>query len=364
MKKAVKILIILAVAALLVALGIRAIKHKKAAEAAMPTAKEYAVVVHTIEPKASQVTLTLPYIAIAENENSATIASKLAARIVFIRHAGDPVRRGETVARLDTTDLEAKLESIDAQIEAAKKGLEARRATLENLKAIHKRTEALLKVKGASVEQYESEASKIAAAEAGVKEALSKIRSLEANRKEILDLLSYAKIVSPVDGTVSKTFANVGDMAMPGKPLMQINAQTGVYLIVRAPRDVHPKAIIYRGKLLKTVDLMHTFNGLEEYRADLGATTLTAGERVDVDVVTYMGQGIQLPMDALLDREGKTYVLAAEGNRTKAMPVTVKARGQEGVVVGEDAIEGKRLIVEKPDILLKLLSGVEIKTIK
>ncbi|WP_456389246.1 efflux RND transporter periplasmic adaptor subunit [Hydrogenimonas sp.] len=364
MKKVIKVLIIVAIVALLGVLGVRAIKQKQAVEAMLPVAKEYAVVVHTIEPKMQRVTLTLPYIAIAENENSVTIASKLAARILFVKHAGDTVRQGEIVARLDTTDLKAKLESINAQIEAAKEALEAKKSMLTNLLAIHKRTEALLRVKGASIEQYESEASRIEAAKAGVKEAFSRIKSLKANRKEILDLLTYAKIVSPVDGTVSKVFASVGDMAMPGKPLMKINAQKGVYLIVRAPRDIRPEAIVYKGQLIETVDLRHTFNGLEEYRADLKVTTLTAGERVDVDVVTYRGKGIKLPMDALLDREGKTYVLAAEGERAKVMPVTIKARGQEGVVIGESSIAGKRIITEKPDILLKLLSGVAIKTIK
>ena len=197
-----------------------------------------------------------------------------------------------------------------------------------------------------------------------MKAALAKVGELKAKRKEIINLLSYAEIKAPISGIVAKTFVTKGDMAMPGKPLLQISSIGGIYLLIRVPQDIKPKALLYKNEKLQITDLLHTFNGLKEYRANLKNSDLSAGERVDIDLITYDAKGLKLPMDALLDKEGKTYVIIAEGKKAKALKVDVIARGEDGVIIDPKGVEGKKVIVEKPDILLKLLSGVEIVTLK
>ncbi|WP_353663155.1 efflux transporter periplasmic adaptor subunit [Hydrogenimonas sp. SS33] len=363
MKKGLRVLIILAVIAILVLLAVRAVKHKKAEEAAIPPAKPYAVVVHTITPQVQKVTLSLPFIALVHNDNDTVVASKLAARVVMIDKPGAKVKRGEPVAKLDTTDLEAKLHALQAQIASAKSGLAAQRKALENLKAIHARTQKLLAVRGASREQYDTETTKIAATEAQIAETKAKIASLRSSVDEVTNLLSYALIKAPVSGTVGKTFVNAGDMAMPGKPLMSITADKGAYLLVRLPGDLKPKALIYQGKRMALYDLHHTFNGLREYRTATLERPLTTGERVDVDIVTFEGEGLKLPVDAVLADGNSHKVLTAEKGHTQIHTVEVKARGEHGMVVAADDLAGKQVIVAKPDVMLRLLTGVPVKAV-
>lgn len=87
---------------------------------------------------------------------------------------------------------------------------------------------------------------------------------------------------------------------------------------------------------------------------------MTSGDRVEVNVVVFNHKAILLPFDALLNRNGKSYVLAAEGNKATAQEVHIIQSAEQGVVVSEN-LEGKKIVVAKPDILLKLVSGYTLK---
>ena len=77
-------------------------------------------------------------------------------------------------------------------------------------------------------------------------------------------------------------------------------------------------------------------------------------------MVVYKGEGVLLPMDTLLNRDGKSYLFLFSGkNKVTPAPVTLKASGQEGVLVG-DRFAGKEIVKAKPDILLRLMGGYPV----
>ncbi len=334
MKKGLKIGIALAVVAVLVIGGVRLVKAKRAQEANEVPAKVYPIVVKSMVPKKGVVKLTLPYLAEAHNEKDVTLSSRIASRVEQIVKSGTLVKKGQVVATLDTTDLTANIEAL--------------KVSLANALKSHARTKALYRVKGASIEQLQKEQSQIA--------------SLRAKLKAAQNQLSYATITSPIDGTVAKTMAAVGDVTMPGKPLLQISADTGFSLLVRTPQDITPKAVFFAGKEYVLHPLGSTLRGLKEYKAFVNDIQgLSSGERVEVNVVVFEADSaVMLPFDGLLDRNGRTFVLEAEKNHAKAIPVHIVQSGEQGVVVKEP-LEGKKLIVAKPDILLKLTSGYALK---
>jgi hypothetical protein len=67
-----------------------------------------------------------------------------------------------------------------------------------------------------------------------------------------------------------------------------------------------------------------------------------------------------VPLDAVLSREGKQMVFVYENNKTVPVEVHILKSGKEGAVL-DVPLEGKVLIVAKPDILLRLLTGVPVK---
>ncbi len=342
MKKIVKIVIFILVVALLVIGGVRLIKKRKAAEAKTPVANEYAVIVKTMHPKAGSVKLTLPAIALAGSDSNAMVASKVAGRILYAKKAGDIVKAGETLVKIDASSLKASLQSVEHSINSAK-------VALSNAISVHKTTAKLLRVGGATKEQFDAEQVKIDSLKA-------KIASLKSKKATILDNLSYATVKAPSDAIVAKSMVTAGDLAMPGKPLMQLTTKSKSYLLVRIPQNA--KSVIFEGKEYALNPLNSTFNGLKEFRANIDKA-LPSGEREDVAVVNFKGQGTKLPLDTLLNRDGKSYVLAIKGKKVTPIEVKIIASGQEGVVVSNN-LDGKEIAVAKPDILLRLISGYPV----
>lgn len=317
-------------------------------EAEMPAARNYAVTVSTIKAELQDVNLTLPYLAQTQNDLDVNLASKITARVEYVKNSGAFVKKGEIIARLDATSIEANRKGVESQLAAAK-------TELKNLLAIHKRTLQLLVVKGVSIEQSETEESKIA-------ELDSRIESLSQGLNDVSNNLSYAIIRSPVVGQISRTTVNSGDMIMPGQPVATISAGSDFYLMLYVPVNIKVYGVIVKDKNYKAIPLHTTLNGLAAYKVKVDALGMTTGERVEVDVEVYNGNAIKLPVDAILNRDGISYVFLKENDKTVATKINIIQTGEDGVVIQNNELAGKELVVAKQDILLTLLSGVKIKT--
>lgn len=347
MKKYIKITIGAVVVAGLVAGGVKAVQNAKAKDAAQPIAKVYPIVVPTFTPQMSKVRLSLPYLAQVANDKDVKLAARIASRVISIKPSGVSVKKGDVVAQLDTTNIKSSLAGLKHQIAAAS-------VAVENLHQTHKRTLELLKIKGASIEQSQKEATLIAQAE-------SKLSALKQKEIALKNNLSYATIVSPVDGVISKTLVNQGALSAPGHPLVAISSKNGFYLMLRVPTDLTVQGVMLQGKEYRATALGSTFHGLAEYKVYTGNSKLISGDRVEVDVITYAQEGIQLPFDTLLNRNGKTFVLLAKSDKAEPKEVHILQSAEQGVVVS-DNLEGEKIVVAKPDILLKLLSGFQLST--
>jgi len=332
---------------LILIIGIVLIKKAKNKDANLPTAKKYAIVVTTIKPEMKEVSLSLPYLAITKNDKDVKLASKVTGRLEYIKSSGSKVKMGEVIARIDIATIESNINSVKSQLSASKEAL-------KNLQATHKRTLELLKVKGASIEQSQKEETGLAGLEA-------KVESLEQKLNELNNTLSYAIIKSPVNGRISNTLVNKGDMCFPGHPVAMVSANNGFYLLLRVPTDLKIYSVVLNKITYEAIPLNSTFNSLAEYKVYVNSNNMTSGDRIELNVVVYKGKAIKLPFDAILNRNGKDYVLVQQGNKAVAKQVNIIQSGQEGVVVVGSTLEGKNIVVAKQDILLKLLSGISLK---
>ncbi len=343
----IKNVLAILVVVVLIALGVMAVKKAKKREQEAPVAKSYGVVVSTFKPAKKPVQLTLPYLAESKNDRDVNLSSKVAARVTMVRPGGTHVKKGDIVARLDNASIQSNVNSVNAQKEALK-------VALRNLESSHERTLELVKVNGASIEQSQQEESKIS-------ELKSKMEALNQKILELDNLGSYTVVRSPVNGNISKTMVHVGDMAMPGHPIANIQANNGFYLVVRAPKELTVKGIDYDGKQLDAIPLNSSFNGLAEYKVYVDDPELTSGNRVEVNVLVYDGEGVLLPFDTVINRNGKSFVLVRKDDHATPQEVNIIESGEQGAVVSNEDLVGKEIILAKQDILLKLLAGVSLK---
>ncbi|WP_025209422.1 efflux RND transporter periplasmic adaptor subunit [Hippea sp. KM1] len=348
------------VLAILIAVGIGVLVKKRKKELAeLPTAKVYPVVVKTMKPKPENFRLTLSGLGIVKSSIDLNITSKLSGRLIYIKNIGDKVKKGDIVAKLDVSGTKAAISQAVSQLKSLKAKLSSATLTLKNLELTHKRTKELLKVKGASIEQFQKEEDQLASVKSQIASLKSQIEATKSNIRHLKILLSYGIIKSPIDGTISKKFLNTGDVVMPGKPLCSISSRGGKYILLRLPDDIKPQGLVFNNKVYNVIPLNNTFNGLDEYKADVD-TNLNTDTRIRVGVVVFKGKAIKLPFDAVLSKEGKNYVFILKNNRAIPKQIKVIASAEEGIAVKDNALVNKELILAKPDIFIKLLGGVKV----
>lgn len=139
---------------------------------------------------------------------TATIAPTLSGRVVELRVAvGSAVRAGDVLVRLSAREIEARVEQTRAALGLAK--LEAARAARLAAEA------------AASVSQHDT--------------ALAQLRIAEAARAEASTLAEHAVLRAPFDAVVTARLVNLGDTAMPGQPLLVLEAPGALRFEARVP---------------------------------------------------------------------------------------------------------------------------------
>lgn len=138
-----------------------------------------------------------------------TIGSKLLARVVEVSlKAGQPVRTGDVLVRLDDTDLRARFQQAKAHLTAAE-------ANRNQAAADEKRYARLVKDRVVSQQEYERLTTALKSAEAEVRRAQESINEVQA-------MLDWATVRSPLDGLVIDKKVDVGDMVSPGQMLVTL----------------------------------------------------------------------------------------------------------------------------------------------
>ncbi|WP_022670712.1 efflux RND transporter periplasmic adaptor subunit [Hippea alviniae] len=353
-----RFVVITVVVLLVVSLAFLVRLRKKELESLKPP-KIYPVVVKTITPKKSSFYLTLTGLGIIQSSANVNITTNLAGRVLYVKNLGDRVKKGDIVAKIDATSVKSKLNSAYSKLKSLKSKLNSAEISLKNAILSHNRSRQLLKVKGVSIEQYQKEESQIALLKSNIASIKSEIKGVRNSIRELKNLLSYAVLKSPIDGVISKKFLNVGDMVLPSRPIVEVSSNKGKYLMVMLPSDIKPKGVIFDGKFYELFALNSTFNGLDEYKANID-TNLAAGSKVKVSVVVFKGKAVKLPFDAVLNDNGKNIVFIFKNDRAIPKPVHILASGEEGLAVSDTSIVGKQLIVAKPDIFVRLLGGVKV----
>ena len=146
----------------------------------------------------------------------AVIAAKINGRIEkMLVNAGQNVKQGDLLARLDVREIEAKLDQAKAVREQAESDL--------------RRFSALLKQEAVTRAEFDAVQARARVAAATVTEAET--------------MLGYTDITAPFTGVITRKLADIGDLATAGRPLLEIEDPASL----RFEAEV-PEAIIDRVK--------------------------------------------------------------------------------------------------------------------
>jgi RND family efflux transporter MFP subunit len=157
---------------------------------------------HVIRVKKIRLTLTETAVGTIRSVHEASIRPETIARVIEVNiKAGQRVKIGDILFRLDDTDLRAKLEQAKAAVESAK-------STALQAEADAQRAKQLLPAKAISQQDYEK-------AQSFAQTAKADVDRFEQSLKAAQVALDRATIRSPLDGVVIDKRADVGDLALP-----------------------------------------------------------------------------------------------------------------------------------------------------
>ncbi|MDH5535584.1 MAG: efflux RND transporter periplasmic adaptor subunit [Betaproteobacteria bacterium] len=161
-----------------------------------------------------------------EAVKQSTVAAQISGRVVEIRFdAGDRVKQGETIVRIDAREVSDALASAEAQRAQAQ-------ATLINAKATYERTRELFGQKFVSQAALDK-------ALADYRAAQGQFEAAAAGASRAATIKGYAVVAAPYSGVVAARHVELGETVNPGTPLM-----TGF-----APQDLRVVADIPQFKL-------------------------------------------------------------------------------------------------------------------
>jgi RND family efflux transporter MFP subunit len=129
---------------------------------------------------------------------------------------GQLVKAGELLAQLDAREVKARLDQALAVREQAEQEL--------------RRAKELLKQQVASQQEFDAVQSRARVAVAGVTEAET--------------MMGYAKVVAPFAGIVTRKLADVGDLAAPGKVLLEMEDPSALRLEADVPEALIDRVVI------------------------------------------------------------------------------------------------------------------------
>jgi len=173
-----------------------------------------------------------------------TIGSKLLARVVEVDlKAGQKVRSGDVLVRLDDTDLQAKLKQARAAVVIAEA---AHAQALRD----EERYASLAKSNAATKQDLERTATAVQSSEAELTRAREIVNEVQAT-------LEWATIKAPMDGTVIDKKVDVGDLVTPGQPLVTFFDPTRMQLVASVR-----ESLAHRLKVGQDIDV--TIEGLNK----------------------------------------------------------------------------------------------------
>jgi HlyD family secretion protein len=252
--------------------------------------------------------------------------------------AGDHVKRGQLLARLNVSVLEPQVANLEAALEQAK-------AEAELAQAEYRRAQAVGASGALSVEETQRRRSSAVTAAAKVKVAAAQLAEAQAR-------LDRAQVRAPVDGMILTRNVEVGQTATPGGEALfrlseggeielrgQVAEQDLPLLKVGQQVSVHLTGIsqVYPGHVRLLGAVIDPQTRLGTVRVSMTPDpNLRPGAFARADVTISSAERVVLPQTAVLsdDKGSYVYIVNAQ-NKVERRSVRVSGIVQNGVTIAD-----------------------------
>ncbi|NPA12449.1 MAG: efflux RND transporter periplasmic adaptor subunit [Aquificae bacterium] len=379
-KKAVKILLLILIVALLVVGGVRLIKIRKQEVANTPPPQEPVYTVEYATVKKGSVSVEDRFTGFIKPYNTVQVMAKIPAYIkkIYVK-TNQPVKKGELIILLDDTQIKSQINTVKIDIQNLKLQLQTLKAKEQALKTqletnrnIYLRNKKLYEKKAIPQEALEKSLTAYKLSQAqykevlqGIKQTENRINQLKEKVKSLENELTYLQIHSPVDGVVQRINIREGNIPPMGKSILNIETSGRYEIIVKLPPDYpvaegDPMVVetpVGRKELqVKMVCPSASPEGLKVIKSMVKEKPKGVVSNSYIKVyLPKTASGFVVPATAILHLTDGTYLLTLKEGRFIKIPVkVVLSNGKEAVVEG-NIQEGLKVAVGE-ESKLRLLS--------
>jgi RND family efflux transporter MFP subunit len=278
-----------------------------------------------------------------EPRRKAEIASRLLATVLEVKvHAGEMVAAGQTLIVLDDREIQAQFREAEAGVT----GVEADLAVRDR---DYQRYKAMFAEKAVTKEDYDRVEGAFQVTQAQLTRAREQVERIKV-------MLSYTTIEAPDSGIVADRYADPGDLAAPGKPLLLVHDpnELELHASVRESLAAHLRPGMKLGVRVDSADL-----DVEGAVREIVPQAETASRSVLVKV--------SLPTDSktlYIGTFGRLHIPVGELNRIVVPRAAARTVGQLEMVdvVSRDGTLERRF-VRRGEMLgdqVEILSGLRI----
>ena len=159
---------------------------------------------------------------VVEAVRQTVVSPQVPARVIELKvRAGDPVKAGQILVRLDPRAAADQVVASQAQVAAAQAQLDAARKDFERNQRLFNK-------------QYISQAA-MDQAEAQYKAAQAQAKAMTAQAGVASTQSSFTNLAAPYAGVVASVSVELGDMALPGVPLLTVYDPTELRVVATVP---------------------------------------------------------------------------------------------------------------------------------
>ncbi len=264
---------------------------------------------------------------------SASIAARISGNIVELPVSlGSRVNEGDLLVTLSADEINAQLLQAQAQFEQAERNLARERSLLAKNAATAETVRTL------------EETRQIAAA------ALREARTM----------LGYTTITAPFSGIITRKMASIGDLATPGKPLLQLENEGHLQVLADVPESlvlalsigdelpIHLPAAGLRttGRIIEIAPTADPRSRTAPVKLAIdSAEQIRSGQFARISLPSERGIAFMVPQDAVLPFGQMERIFLTDGQRARLQLVKtgLKHDGTVEILAGVSA--GDRVIV-------------------
>ena len=347
-----------------------------------PTMTSLPLPVGVAEAKEGSIFMSSHYLGTVLPVNFSDISPRITGNILSVTvREGDKVHKGQLLVALDERTLKERENAQMLDVVGTESQLAGARSIYETQQAVYERDEMLYKEGAISLEALQRSKALRDSSYAQVKSVEEKVKALKKIASAASTETSYASLLSPIDGIVTKRLQEPGDLAVPGKPILRVEGLSHFRIVVQVPEKDMPLMkkggpVLLSNGSNQDASITRVFPatsigtlGTIEINIPLRPFNIISGGTVGVDVITGKTEpGVVLPLAALLETERGRFIFKAEAGpegekgpaKVKVIPVQVLGKNNVDACVKGELKSGDQVITGDEGKLLKLSDGMNV----